>query len=132
MYRGRIGSLRAAARRRSRLAVPAAAGPKRDGGSILERNARYAGGLAGRSRGLVRHLAPRPVATQDGLTEISHESVLKALVTEPTLPIEGKYQNLVGVVNMLHIYAPGELIGYNREHVILFGTGILGTEVKVA
>jgi hypothetical protein len=33
---------------------------------------------------------------------------------------------------MLHIYAPGELIGYNREHVILFGTGILGTEVKVA
>jgi len=32
-----------------------------------------------------------------------HESVLKALVTEPTLPIEGKYQNLIQVVNMLHI-----------------------------
>jgi hypothetical protein len=33
-----------------------------------------------------------------------HESVLKALVTEPTLPIEAKYQNLVEVVNMLHVY----------------------------
>jgi hypothetical protein len=33
-----------------------------------------------------------------------HESVLKALVTEPTLPIEAKHQNLVEVVNMLHVY----------------------------
>jgi hypothetical protein len=32
-----------------------------------------------------------------------HESVLKALITEPTLPIEGKYQNLVQVQNMLHV-----------------------------
>ena len=34
----------------------------------------------------------------------SHEGVLKALITEPTLPIEGKYQNLVEVINMLHIF----------------------------
>jgi hypothetical protein len=33
-----------------------------------------------------------------------HESVLKALVTEYTLPIEAKHQNLVEVVNMLHVY----------------------------
>lgn len=32
-----------------------------------------------------------------------HESVLKGLVTEPVIPIEGKYQNLVEVPNMLHI-----------------------------
>jgi hypothetical protein len=32
-----------------------------------------------------------------------HESVLKGLITEPTLPIEGKYQNLVEVTNMLHV-----------------------------
>jgi hypothetical protein len=32
-----------------------------------------------------------------------HESVLKALITEPTLPIEAKHQNLVAVGNMLHI-----------------------------
>jgi hypothetical protein len=34
----------------------------------------------------------------------AHEGVLKALITEPTLAIEGKYQNLVEVVNMLHIF----------------------------
>jgi len=33
-----------------------------------------------------------------------HESVLKALITEPTLPIEGKYMDVVFVRNMLHIY----------------------------
>jgi hypothetical protein len=32
-----------------------------------------------------------------------HESVLKALITDPVLPIEGKYQNIVNVSNMLHI-----------------------------
>lgn len=32
-----------------------------------------------------------------------HESVLKGLITEPTLPIEGKYQNLVEIPNMLHV-----------------------------
>jgi hypothetical protein len=32
-----------------------------------------------------------------------HESVLKALVTEPVLPIEAKHQNLILVQNMLHI-----------------------------
>jgi len=32
-----------------------------------------------------------------------HESVLKGLITEPTLPIEGKYQNVVQVPNMLHV-----------------------------
>jgi hypothetical protein len=32
------------------------------------------------------------------------EGVLKALITEPSLPIEGKYQNLVEVINMLHIF----------------------------
>jgi len=32
-----------------------------------------------------------------------HESVLKGLITEPTLPIEGKYQNVVQVANMLHV-----------------------------
>jgi hypothetical protein len=32
-----------------------------------------------------------------------HESVLKAIVTEPTLPIEAKHQNLINVMNMLHI-----------------------------
>jgi hypothetical protein len=34
----------------------------------------------------------------------AHEGVLKALITEPSLPIEGKYQNLVEVINMLHIF----------------------------
>jgi hypothetical protein len=34
----------------------------------------------------------------------SHEGVLKALITEPTLPIEGKHQNLVEVINMLHVF----------------------------
>jgi hypothetical protein len=33
-----------------------------------------------------------------------HEGVLKALVTEPTLPIEGKYQNVVSVANLLHVF----------------------------
>src|SRR5262249_30458165 len=33
-----------------------------------------------------------------------HESVLKALITEPTLPIEGKYMDVVFVRNMLHVY----------------------------
>jgi hypothetical protein len=32
-----------------------------------------------------------------------HESVLKALITDPVLPIEGKHQNLINVKNMLHI-----------------------------
>jgi len=32
-----------------------------------------------------------------------HEGVLKSLITEPTLPIEGKYQNVIEVLNMLHI-----------------------------
>jgi hypothetical protein len=32
-----------------------------------------------------------------------HEGVLKGLITEPTLPIEGKYQNAVMVRNMLHL-----------------------------
>jgi hypothetical protein len=32
-----------------------------------------------------------------------HEGVQKALITEPILPIEAKYQNLVTVPNMLHI-----------------------------
>jgi hypothetical protein len=30
--------------------------------------------------------------------------VLKALITEPTLPIEGKYQNVVSVANLLHVF----------------------------
>ncbi len=38
-----------------------------------------------------------------------HESVLKALVTEYTLPIEAKHQNLVEVVNMLHVYMASNL-----------------------
>jgi hypothetical protein len=33
-----------------------------------------------------------------------HESVLKALITEPSLPIEGKYMDVVFVPNMLHVY----------------------------
>jgi hypothetical protein len=32
-----------------------------------------------------------------------HEGVLKGLITEPTLPIEGKYQNVIEVLNMLHV-----------------------------
>jgi Family of unknown function (DUF5906) len=32
-----------------------------------------------------------------------HESVLKGIITESTLPIEGKYQNVVEVLNMLHV-----------------------------
>jgi hypothetical protein len=32
-----------------------------------------------------------------------HEGILKALITEPTLPIEGKFQNIVQVINMLHL-----------------------------
>jgi hypothetical protein len=32
-----------------------------------------------------------------------HEGVLKGLITEPMLPIEGKYQNVVSVRNMLHV-----------------------------
>jgi hypothetical protein len=32
-----------------------------------------------------------------------HESVLKGLITEATLPIEGKHQNVVQIMNMLHI-----------------------------
>jgi Family of unknown function (DUF5906) len=32
-----------------------------------------------------------------------HESVLKSLITDPVLPIEGKYQNVVNVANMLHV-----------------------------
>jgi hypothetical protein len=33
-----------------------------------------------------------------------HESVLKGLITEPTLPIEGKYMDVIFVRNMLHVY----------------------------
>jgi hypothetical protein len=33
-----------------------------------------------------------------------HEGVLKGLITEPTLPIEGKYMDIVFVRNMLHVY----------------------------
>jgi hypothetical protein len=33
-----------------------------------------------------------------------HEGVLKMLITEPTLPIEGKYMDVIFVRNMLHIY----------------------------
>jgi len=33
-----------------------------------------------------------------------HESVLKGLITEPTLPVEGKYMDVVLVRNMLHVY----------------------------
>jgi hypothetical protein len=32
-----------------------------------------------------------------------HESVLKSLITDPVLPIEGKYQNVVNLANMLHV-----------------------------
>jgi hypothetical protein len=32
-----------------------------------------------------------------------HEGVLKGLITEPTLPIEAKHQNVIQVINMLHI-----------------------------
>jgi hypothetical protein len=32
-----------------------------------------------------------------------HEGVLKGLITEPTLPIEGKFQNVVEVLNLLHV-----------------------------
>jgi hypothetical protein len=32
-----------------------------------------------------------------------HESVLKALVTDPVIPVEGKYQNVITVPNMLHV-----------------------------
>jgi hypothetical protein len=42
-----------------------------------------------------------------------HEGVLKGLITEPTLPIEGKYQNVVTVINMLHI-----LMASNSDWVI--------------
>ncbi len=33
-----------------------------------------------------------------------HESVLKALITEPTIAIEGKYQHVILVPNLLHIW----------------------------
>jgi hypothetical protein len=33
-----------------------------------------------------------------------HESVLKALITEPTIAIESKYQNVILVPNLLHIW----------------------------
>jgi hypothetical protein len=33
-----------------------------------------------------------------------HEGVLKALITEPTLAIEGKYQNVVMTPNLLHVW----------------------------
>lgn len=32
-----------------------------------------------------------------------HEGILKGLITDPTLEIEGKYQNLIAIINMLHI-----------------------------
>jgi hypothetical protein len=42
-----------------------------------------------------------------------HESVLKALITEPTLPIEGKHQNVVEVANLLHVF-----LASNAEWVV--------------
>jgi hypothetical protein len=39
-----------------------------------------------------------------------HEGVLKGLITEPFLPIEGKYQRVVTVANMLHI-----ILGSNHD-----------------
>jgi hypothetical protein len=42
-----------------------------------------------------------------------HEGVLKGLITEPTLPIEGKYQNVVSVTNMLHV-----LMASNSDWVV--------------
>jgi Family of unknown function (DUF5906) len=35
--------------------------------------------------------------------DVQHEGILKGLITDPTLEIEGKYQNVVAAVNMLHI-----------------------------
>jgi hypothetical protein len=34
----------------------------------------------------------------------AHEGILKALITEPLLAVESKYQNLVEVANMLHVF----------------------------
>jgi hypothetical protein len=42
-----------------------------------------------------------------------HEGVLKGLITEPFLPIEGKYQRVVTVTNMLHI-----ILASNHDWVI--------------
>jgi hypothetical protein len=42
-----------------------------------------------------------------------HEGVLKSLITEPTLPIEAKHQNLVDVINMLHV-----MLASNADWVI--------------
>jgi hypothetical protein len=42
-----------------------------------------------------------------------HEGVLKGLITEPFLPIEGKYQRVVTVANMLHI-----ILASNHDWVI--------------
>ncbi len=47
-----------------------------------------------------------------------HESVLKGLITEPFLPIEGKYQRVVTVANMLHI-----ILGSNHDWVIPASVG---------
>jgi hypothetical protein len=42
-----------------------------------------------------------------------HEGVLKALITEPTIAVEGKYQNAVTTPNLLHIW-----MSSNREWVV--------------
>jgi hypothetical protein len=42
-----------------------------------------------------------------------HEGVLKALITEPTIPIEGKFQNVVLVRNLLHVW-----MSSNNEWVV--------------
>lgn len=42
-----------------------------------------------------------------------HEGVLKGLITEPFLPIEGKFQNVVIVANMLHV-----ILASNADWVI--------------
>jgi len=42
-----------------------------------------------------------------------HQGVLKGLITEPFLPIEGKYQRVVLVKNMLHL-----LMGSNNDWVV--------------
>ena len=42
-----------------------------------------------------------------------HDGVLKGLITEPTLPIEGKFQNVVEVLNVLHV-----MIASNSDWIV--------------
>ncbi len=46
----------------------------------------------------------------------AHDGVLKGLVTEPTLTIEGKFQNAVSVPNMLHV-----MLASNEKWVVPAG-----------